>query len=78
MRRDGNTRRGRLIFPGSLVRRMSTLTDRFQRWPIERVIEYTCNPRKNDHTVDQMAAAIREFGLRIPGVVQSYDRPVEA
>ena len=56
---------------------MSTLIDRLEQWPIERVIEYARNPRKNDHAVDQMAAAIREFGFRIPCVVQSDGRLVD-
>ena len=35
-------------------------------WPIERLVEYIRNPRKNDHAVDKVAAAIREFGFRVP------------
>ncbi|HUW79507.1 MAG TPA: ParB N-terminal domain-containing protein [Acidocella sp.] len=38
----------------------------FETWPIERCIEYARNPRKNDHAVDKVAAAIREFGFRVP------------
>ena len=37
-----------------------------EQWPIDRLIEYARNPRKNDAVVDQMAGAIREFGFRIP------------
>ena len=39
--------------------------------PIDRPIEYARNSRKNDAKVDQMAAAIREFGFRIPIVAKS-------
>src|SRR5438874_10563411 len=35
-----------------------------EQWPIDRPIEYARNSRKNDAKVDQMAAAIREFGFR--------------
>ena len=42
-----------------------------EQWPIDRLIEYVRNPRKNDAKVDQMAAAIREFGFRIPIVAKS-------
>jgi hypothetical protein len=42
-----------------------------EQWPIERLIEYARNPRKNDAVVDQMAGAIREFGFRIPIVAKS-------
>jgi len=54
---------------------MNALT--FEHWPVERIVEYARNPRKNDHAVDQMAAAIQEFGFRIPCVVQSDGRLVD-
>ena len=31
-----------------------------------KLIEYTNNPRVNDHAVDKAAAAIKEFGFRVP------------
>src|SRR5690606_9534195 len=34
-------------------------------------IEYARNPRKNDHAVDKVAAAIREFGFRVPILAKS-------
>lgn len=40
-------------------------------WQIERLIPYARNPRKNDHAVDRVAAAIREFGFRVPVVAKS-------
>jgi DNA modification methylase len=43
----------------------------FETWPIERCIDYIRNPRKNDHAVDKVAAAIREFGFRVPIVAKS-------
>ena len=42
-----------------------------EHWPIGRFIEYARNPRKNDHAVDKVAAAIREFGFRVPIVAKS-------
>jgi DNA modification methylase len=42
-----------------------------QSWPLDRLIEYARNPRKNDHAVDRIAAAIREFGFRVPIVAKS-------
>ena len=48
---------------------MNKLT--FETWPIERLIEYARNPRKNDHVVDKIAGAIKEFGFRIPVVAKS-------
>ena len=42
-----------------------------ENWPIVRLIDYARNPRKNDHAVEQMAGAIREFGFRIPIIAKS-------
>ena len=42
-----------------------------EQWPIERLIDYARNPRKNDHAVDRVAAAIREFGFRVPIIAKS-------
>lgn len=43
----------------------------FENWPIGRCIDYARNPRKNDGAVDKVAAAIREFGFRVPIVAKS-------
>lgn len=40
-------------------------------WPLERFVEYTRNPRRNDHAVDRTAAAIGEFGFRVPILARS-------
>lgn len=42
-----------------------------ETWQIDKLIEYARNPRKNDHAVDRVAAAIREFGFRVPVVAKS-------
>ncbi len=42
-----------------------------QSWPIDKLIEYDKNPRKNDHAVDKIAQAIEYFGFRIPIVAKS-------
>lgn len=42
-----------------------------EAWPIERLIPYVRNPRKNDDCVNRMASAIKEFGFRIPVVAKS-------
>jgi hypothetical protein len=42
-----------------------------EQWPIERLIEYARNPRKNDHAVDRVAAAIKDFGFRVPIIAKS-------
>jgi DNA modification methylase len=48
-----------------------------EHWPIERLIDYARNPRKNDHAVAQMAAVITEFGFRIPLVAKSTGELVD-
>ncbi|GFU21029.1 DNA methylase N-4 [Nephila pilipes] len=40
-------------------------------YPIENLVEYDRNPRKNDDVVNRMCASIREFGFRIPIVAKS-------
>ncbi len=40
-------------------------------WPLDKFIEYARNPRKNDHVVDKIAAAIHEFGFRVPMLAKS-------
>jgi DNA modification methylase len=42
-----------------------------ETWPVDRLIPYARNPRKNDAVVDQMVGAIKEFGFRIPIVAKS-------
>jgi DNA modification methylase len=43
----------------------------FEHWPLDRLVEYARNPRKNDAVVDRMCSAIAEFGFRIPVIVRS-------
>jgi len=51
--------------------RAKTTRLKTQTWPIERLVPYARNPRKNDEQVERMAAAIKEFGFRIPVVAKS-------
>ena len=37
--------------------------------PITELKPYPNNPRKNDHAVDAVAASIREFGFKVPLVI---------
>src|SRR5260370_239523 len=46
-------------------------TQHIELWPIDRLVEYPRNPRKNDAAVDRMCASIREFGFKIPCLVRS-------
>src|ERR1022692_1833545 len=42
-----------------------------QIWPIDKLIVYARNPRKNDAAVDRMCGSIREFGFKIPCLARS-------
>jgi ParB-like chromosome segregation protein Spo0J len=48
-----------------------------EQWPIDRLVEYARNPRKNDDQVDRMVGAIKEFGFRIPIVAKSNGTVVD-
>ena len=48
-----------------------------ETWPIQRLVPYCRNPRKNDAQVDRMASAIKEFGFRIPIVARSDGEVVD-
>jgi DNA modification methylase len=50
---------------------MPTIADHTEVWPIDRLIHYANNPRKNDHAVDPLAGAIKEFGFRVPIIAKS-------
>lgn len=42
-----------------------------EHWPTDKLIDYARNPRKNDHAVDRVSAAIKEFGFRVPIIAKS-------
>jgi ParB-like nuclease domain len=46
-------------------------------WPIEKLVDYARNPRKNDQAVDRMCASLREFGFKIPCLVRSDGEVVD-
>src|SRR5450755_4714097 len=50
---------------------MAVQTPQIQIWPIDRLVYYARNPRKNDAAVDRMCGSIREFGFKIPCLVRS-------
>ena len=48
-----------------------------QFWPIDKLIFYARNPRKNDAAVDRMCSSIREFGFKIPVLARSDGEVVD-
>lgn len=47
------------------------MIEKIEQWEIGRLIPYARNPRKNDHAVDKIASAIREFGFKVPIIAKS-------
>src|ERR1700688_2120544 len=55
-------------------RKISDATEisrRLQLWPIDKLIFYARNPRRNNAAVDRMCGSIREFGFKIPCLIRS-------
>src|SRR5437667_6725044 len=48
-----------------------------QIWPIDRLVFYARNPRKNDAAVDRMCSSIREFGFKVPVLARSNGEVVD-
>ncbi len=46
-------------------------------WPIDKLIPYPRNPRKNNVAVDRMCGSIREFGFKIPVLARSDGEVVD-
>jgi hypothetical protein len=53
------------------IRQPNKTSMEVQTWPIDKLVPYARNPRKNDGAVDQMCGALREFGFKIPCLVRS-------
>src|SRR5215469_7824024 len=54
-----------------------SISIQMETWPIDRLIPYARNPRKNDAAIDRMCASIREFGFKIPCLVRSDGEVVD-
>src|SRR5881275_2068558 len=48
-----------------------------QQWPIDNLVFYARNPRKNDSAVDRMCSSIREFGFKVPVLARSDGEVVD-
>ena len=48
-----------------------------EQWPVSSLTHYDRNPRKNDHVVARMADSIREFGFRVPVLIQPDGRVID-
>jgi hypothetical protein len=54
-----------------------SVTMQIQMFSLDRLIPYYRNRRKNDHAVDRMVAAIREYGFKIPILARSNGEVVD-
>jgi ParB-like chromosome segregation protein Spo0J len=50
---------------------MEVVTMEYEIRKRDSLIDYARNPRKNDHAVDAIASAIKEFGFRVPVLIKS-------
>jgi hypothetical protein len=48
-----------------------------EHWPIDKLVPYARNPRKNDSAVDRMCSSIREFGFKIPVLARNNGEVVD-
>jgi DNA modification methylase len=48
-----------------------------QMWPIEKLIFYVRNPRKNDKAVERMVSSLKSFGFKIPVLARSDGEVVD-
>src|SRR5260370_8716154 len=53
------------------------VAQRIEYWPIDKLVFYARNPRKNDAVVDRMCSSIREFGFKIPVLARSHGEVVD-
>jgi hypothetical protein len=54
-----------------------TVNQQIEQWPLERLIPYARNPRKNEGAVDRMITSIQEFGFKIPILARSDGQVVD-
>jgi DNA modification methylase len=50
---------------------------KIQVWPIDRLVFYARNPRKNDAAVERMCSSLREFGFKIPVLARSSGEVID-
>jgi ParB-like chromosome segregation protein Spo0J len=59
------------------VTSQAALVETVEIWPIDRLVPYANNPRKNNSAVEQMCASIKEFGFKIPCLVRSSGEVID-
>lgn len=75
-RTPGNTAKKRALLSTESPKKEAP-AQAIETWPVEKLIPYARNPRKNDGAVEQMVASIREFGFKIPVLARSTGEVVD-
>src|ERR1700757_2551986 len=55
----------------------TAIQTQIQNWPIDKLVFYARNPRRNDAVVDRMCSSIREFGFKIPVLARTDGEVVD-
>src|SRR5450432_2453994 len=55
----------------------ASIPQEIQIWPVDKLVFYARNPRKNDPAVDRMCGSIREFGFKIPVLIRGDGEVVD-
>ena len=53
------------------------MAQRIELWPLEKLIPYARNPRKNDKAVNRIRESIREFGFAVPILARSNGEVID-
>src|SRR5580765_1927530 len=61
--------------PGTVV--PAEVSTEIRIWPVDRLVGYARNPRKNNAAVDRMCGSIREFGFKVPVLARSDGEVVD-
>jgi DNA methylase/ParB-like nuclease domain len=54
-----------------------SMAQQIELWPIDKLVAYVNNPRKNDGAVDRMCGSIGEFGFKVPVLARSDGEVVD-
>ena len=53
------------------------MAERIERWPIDKLVFYPRNPRKNDAAVVRMVNSLTQFGFAVPVLARSNGEVVD-
>src|SRR5260370_20548075 len=62
---------------GTRLMTTQPMAKHIEHWPLDKLVFYARNPRKNDVAVDRMCGSIREFGFKVPVLARSNGEVVD-